>query len=281
MDDFNGYSERKIKIAARIAEFEKNGFWDRDVADDPDPKPLDPNKVDYLNEKLSSKIYTQIANFMAENYFEKEIKKGNLRIKAINGIENFDKVKDQGVILTCNHFSIYDHYAVYKSVKKRLPKKHRLYKVIKEGNYTSFEGLFGFFFRHCNTLPLSENKYAMIKFLRAVDELLKSGEKILIYPEQALWFGYKKPRPLKAGAFRLAVRSGVPVLPVFITMEDSEKPDPEGGFVQDYTVWFSEPLFPKEGLSAKENEAYLSEENYKVWQKIYEKFYGVALSYES
>ena len=46
-------------------------------------------------------------------------------------------------------------------------KDKRLYKVIREGNYTNFPGLYGFFFRNCDTLPLSSNKRTMIEFLKA------------------------------------------------------------------------------------------------------------------
>lgn len=32
----------------------------------------------------------------------------------------------------------------------------RMYRVIREGNYTSFPGFYGFLMRNCNTLPLWE-----------------------------------------------------------------------------------------------------------------------------
>ena len=98
----------------------------------------------------------------------------------------------------------------------------KLYKVIREGNYTNFPGFYGFLFRHCDTLPLSSNKRTMIEFLKAVDTLLKKGEFILIYPEQSMWWNYKKPKPLKDGAFKMAVKSNVPVVPIFITMKESD-----------------------------------------------------------
>ena len=275
-----GNSEIKRKIAERIADYEKRGLWDKDVTDDPPAVPLTLDKADYLCEKPFSKTLTKIANRLAVRYFEKEIKKGNFRIKAVHGIENYLKVKDGGAIITCNHFSIYDHYAVYRTIREYFPKGGQLYKVIKEGNYTAFKGLFGFFFRHCNTLPLAESPAVMIKFMKAADVLLKRGEKILVYPEQAMWLNYEKPRPLKSGAFRLAVKSGVPVLPVFITMEDSDRLDADGDAIRDFTLWFSEPIYGRTELSAKDNETFMRDENYKVWKEIYERAYHTPLSYE-
>ena len=168
---------------------------------------------------------------------------------------------------------------MYRAIRDYLPKGHQLYKVIREGNYTSFKGLYGYFFRHCNTLPLSSHPKTMMLFMQAADELLRRGEKILIYPEQAMWWNYRKPRPLKSGAFRLAVKSKVPIVPAFITMEDSEKTGADGFKLQEYTVWFLPPLYPKEELSDKENAEYLKTKNFELWKNLYEEVYGVPLNY--
>ncbi len=271
-------SPDRLKILARIAEREKAKMWDVDVEDDPETIVLTPDKVDYLNKKLSSRIGTFFANRAAVRYYENEIKKGDFIIKDIKGIENYKSVKG-GAVITCNHFSAYDNYAVYRAIRDYLPKGHRLYKVIREGNYTNFKGLYGYFFRHCNTLPLSSHPKTMMLFMQAVDTLLTRGEKILIYPEQAMWWNYRKPRPMKSGAFRMAVKSKVPVIPAFITMEDTEKLDANGFNIQAYTVWFLPPIYPKEELSDKENAEYLKESNYNCWKNLYEKVYGIPLKY--
>lgn len=265
-------------ILDRIKEYEREGKFSVDVEDDPETIVLKPEKVDYLAEKLSTRIFTKIANSKAVSYYEKEIKKGNMIIKDIIGLDNYRSVKG-GAILTCNHFSVYDNYAVYRAIRNELPKGHQLYKVIREGNYTNFKGLYGFFFRHCNTLPLSSNSETMKKFMRAVKVLLSRGEKILIYPEQAMWWNYKKPRPLQTGAFNLAARNSVPIIPVFITMEDTDNLDANGYKIQAYTIWFLPPIYKDEKLSLKENVEYMKEKNYLVWKELYEKVYGVPLSY--
>ena len=143
-------------------------------------------------------------------------------IKEVNGIENLDSV-ETGAMITCNHFNPFDSFAIEKTFRmSKQAENKKLYKVIREGNYTNFPGFYGFLFRHCDTLPLSSNKRTMIEFLKAVDTLLKKGEFILIYPEQSMWWNYKKPKPLKDGAFKMAVKSNVPVVPIFITMKESD-----------------------------------------------------------
>ena len=43
-----------------------------------------------------------------------------------------------------------------------------------------------------------------------------------------MWWNYKKPRPFKPGAFKFAVTAEVPIIPFFITMEDTDKIGEDG-----------------------------------------------------
>ena len=271
-------SESRLKIIEKIAELEKNQLWDHDVEDDPETIELLPNKVDYLNKKLSSKIKTFFANLAGQKFFEKMIKNKQLIIDKVVGIENFVKVAG-GSIVTCNHFNPCDNYAVWKTLKPYMNGR-LLYKVIREGNYTNPPAPFGLFMKHCNTLPLSSNTETMKKFLKSVDVLLRRGENILIYPEQGMWWNYRKPRPMQNGAFRLAISSGVPVVPIFITMEDSDVLDNDGFYVQKYTMNILPAIYPKPELNKKQNIEYMKEQNYKAWVKCYEDFYKTKLTYD-
>ena len=67
-------SAERLKVLQKIAELEKTKQWDKDVEDDPETIELLPNKVDYLNKKLSSKIATFFANKAGTSFFEKLIK---------------------------------------------------------------------------------------------------------------------------------------------------------------------------------------------------------------
>ncbi len=271
-------SKERQKILDRIAEYEKMGLFDVDVEDDPPTRPLDADKVDYTEKKLSTHIASFFANRLGKAHFERMLRRGDVIMGETSGIEQLEKIKDCGTLVTCNHFNAFDNYAVYRSLIPILGKK-MLYKVIREGNYTSFGGFYGYLFRHCNTLPLSSSLKGMRTFTRAISELFSRGEKILIYPEQAMWYNYRKPRPLKAGAFRLAVKNKVPVLPVFITLEDSDGFDADGLPIQIYHVHFLPPIFPDSALSVREDSERICRENYAMWVKTYEDFYGKRLEY--
>ena len=274
-------SPDRLAIIEKIKEYESKGFFDKDVENDPPTRPLKEGECDFTCKKLSTRIATRIANFIALRYINKQIRKKTLIIKEVNGLEEYLSSVKGGAIITCNHFNAFDNFAVYKTFEKSLKKERRdLYKVIREGNYTSFTGLYGYFFRHCNTLPLSENYKTLKEFTSGVNALLMRGEKILIYPEQGMWWNYKKPRPLKDGAFNIAAKNNVPIVPVFITMTDSDVVGADGFFVQQYHVNVLSPIYPDKNRSAKENAAYLKEKNYAAWVEVYERFYGKKLSYE-
>ncbi len=266
------------KLLDRIEEYEKKGFFDKDINDDPPTRPLRPGEVDYACLKLSSKIAAKVANKVGQNHFEKMMEKGDVVLREIRGRENLEAVKDMGALVTCNHFSVFDNYAVYKALAPILGKRD-LYKVIREGNYTSFPGLYGYLFRHCNTLPLSSNISCMKEFLSALHILFERGEKVLIYPEQGMWMNYRKPRPLKLGAFRFAAKENVPVIPIFITLEDTEKLDGAGLPIQAYTVHILPTIFLDSSFSIRENTERMCLENYRVWKETYESFYGKKLEY--
>lgn len=277
--DLSIVSEDRKEVLRKIDEYERKGWFDKDVENDPPSPELRPEDVDYLGKKLSSKIKTAIANKMGRKFFEKMIKEGAVVIDGMEGGENLRLLKDTGAVITCNHFGIPDNYILYHCIQKSLKKK-RLYKVIREGNYTGFGGLFGFLFRNCNTLPLSSNRRTMVNFMSAADTLLRRGEAVLIYPEQGMWWNYRKPRPFKIGAFKIAARAGVPVLPTFVTMKDDEtKLDEHNYPLQHYTLHVMPPVYPDKTLSEKQAAEKMKEDTFALYKAKYEEVYGVPLAY--
>ncbi len=270
----------RVAIVKKIEQFEKEAKWSIDVEDDPPAPPLMPEMVDYMNRKLSSFLWMKFANFLARSYINRLLKKRMMIIKEVRGLENYIELKNKGAFITCNHFNAFDNFAVYKAIEKHV--WHReLVKVCREGNYTNFPGFFGFLFKHCNTLPLSSVPSTMKLFMHAVKSYLSQGRQILIYPEQAMWWNYRKPRPLTIGTYKMAAENNVPVLPFFITMNDSEVVGPDGFFVQEYTVHILKPIYPKPELSLRQNANYMREQNYSVWKELYEKVYNIPLVYSS
>ena len=95
-----------------------------------------------------------------------------------------------------------------------------------------------------------------------------------------MWWNYRKPKPLKAGAYSIALKSGVPVLPCFITMKDSERIGDDGYPIQEYTINIGKPIYPNPALSHKENIDRMMAENASAWKEIYERDYDMPLEYK-
>lgn len=268
----------RLEVLERIAELEREGRFDVDVEEDPPTKELKPEDIDYLRKKVSSKIKRKLTYTVARGFLNNILEKKQMIVKEIRGIENFKNL-NSGAIITCNHFNAFDSFAIQMTYEASGQKKRKFYRVIREGNYTNFPGFYGMLMRNCNTFPLSSNKDTMKKFIRCIDIVLKRGDFVLFYPEQSMWWNYRKPKPLKKGAFTFAVKSNVPVLPCFITMEDSDIMGPDGFYVQEYTVHVAEPIYPDPTKSKAENAEAMRQANYEIWKKIYEETYGEELVY--
>lgn len=273
-----GKSENKLALLAHIEELEREGRFSEDAEENPPAPVLMPEDINYLPRSLKSKTQTKYAFKVARWFVNMLIKKKQLIIKEYKGIENLEKVAD-GAVITCNHFNAFDSFAIQLAFEQGKLKKKKMYRVIREGNYTGFPGFYGVLMRHCNTLPLSSNFKTMEKFIAAVDRVLEKNQFVLVYPEQGMWWNYRKPRPLQKGAFTFAARNNKPVLPVFITMEDSNVLDDDGFYVQEYTVHFCEPIYPDPNKKRAQNACEMRDKNYEAWKSVYEQTYGEKLTY--
>lgn len=273
-----GKSESKLVLLAHIEELEREGRFSEDAEENPPAPVLMPEDINYLPRSIKSKTQTKYAFKVARWFVNMLIKKKQLIIKEYKGIENLEKVAD-GAVITCNHFNAFDSFAIQLAFEQGKLKKKKMYRVIREGNYTGFPGFYGVLMRHCNTLPLSSNFKTMEKFIAAVDRVLEKNQFVLVYPEQGMWWNYRKPRPLQKGAFTFAARNNKPVLPVFITMEDSDVLDDDGFYVQEYTVHFCEPIYPDPNKKRAQNSCEMRDKNYEAWKAVYEQTYGEKLTY--
>lgn len=270
----------RLEVLDKIARLEREGRFDEDVEEDPPTKELKPDDIDYLRKKISSKIKTKLTYKVARSFLNNIITNKQLIIKDIKGIENMNALKS-GAIITCNHFNAFDSFAIQIAYEQSNQCKRKLYRVIREGNYTNFPGFYGMLMRNCYTFPLSSNKDTMRKFMHSMDAVLQHGDFMVVYPEQSMWWNYRKPKPLKKGAFTFAAKNNVPVLPCFITMEDSDILGKDGFYVQEYTIHIAPAIYPDPEKSRAANVDRMKEENFEVWKQIYETSYEEPLVYDS
>ncbi len=268
-------SPERIAILERIRELEALGgeHFYIDVEPDPPGHPLTPDEVDYLQEKFSSRFHAFWARRMSD--IAQGILRRDLQMRVV-GEEHLAGIRG-GAILTSNHFSKFENLAV-KEVADRIPGKHRFFKVIKGSNYF-IPGAIGYLMKHCDTLPLSTNLKTMRLFSQALEKILSEDGLVLIYPEQAMWWNYRKPRPFREGAFFYAAKSQVPIVPIFVTMEDTDRLDEYGFPKQAYTIHVMPPIYPDPNKTVRENEREMLQRNQQLCYDKYREVYGMEVSY--
>lgn len=227
---------------------------------------------DITKNNIVSRYKRKVARNIANNY----TKLFNFDTKII-GIENLKKV-ETGAIITSNHFSPKDSTVIMYATNK-IGKREHMDIVIEEEN-VMMTGQFGFLMNNCGTIPLSDSKeYMEKKFMPAIETLLKNKDFILIYPEEQMWFNYRKPRPLKIGAYHLAAKFNVPVIPCFTEIRTRKELDEDGFNKLKFILHIMPPIYPDPNKTTKENKKEMMQKDYESKVKAYEKAYGKKLDY--
>lgn len=68
--------------------------------------------------------------------------------------------------------------------------------------------------RLLNAIPIPDDLDNKKRFYQAINQLLKEGKTLHVYPEGSLWPYCTKLRNFKSGAFRFAVENNVPIIPM-------------------------------------------------------------------
>ncbi len=182
-----------------------------------------------------------------------------------------------GAFVTSNHFSPVENTAIRRMVKKlgkkRLP-------IVSQVTNLAMPGLVGFLMNYADVIPLSDDlQYMHLDFSRLLEEFLEKGEYILIYPEQEMWFHYRKPRPPKRGAYHFAARLNTPVISCFVEQRNLPQKDTAEFSKVQFIVHVLDVLYPDPAKSVKENSEAMCKKDYELKKAAYEKAYGKPLDY--
>lgn len=93
--------------------------------------------------------------------------------------------------------------------------------------------LFNVFFKEMNILVDRKSRIGSHKAYKRAEEELKKGHSLILYPEGTISKEAPRLRPFKSGAFRLAIESGVPIVP--ITFVDNWKRLQDRPFLQGHS----------------------------------------------
>ena len=269
--------DQREAVIANIADAAENGnFYNKVELHDPVLTPEQKTALiqGYLTKRKS-------ASYRCKSFLARRMANGATRLLNKNteivGLEKAAAVTG-GAILTSNHFSPVDN-TVVRFLTQKLGKR-RINIISQESNF-AMTGMLGFLMNYADTIPLSEEKHYMLRQLPEIlKELMENKEFVLIYPEQEMWFNYRKPRPPKRGAYHFAAELRVPVISCFVEMQD--EPDMEADHFHRvrYVMHILDVLYPDPNKTIRENSIMLCQTDYTLKKAAYERIYGKPLDYE-
>lgn len=197
---------------------------------------------------------------------------------SFDGTENLAGLDlSRGAIITNNHFNPLDSYAsrcICDYLKKNMC-------IVIEDTNLALPGMLGFLMNNLNVLPISKGPNYLIKrFIPNLKRVLADGDIVLIYPEEEMWFNYRKPRPCKRGAYQFASMFNVPVISCFTEIVDLKEIDNEEFNKVKYVVHILKPIIPDLEKSSKRNSIDMSDKDFMQKKEAYEKAYNKELVYD-
>lgn len=183
-----------------------------------------------------------------------------------------------GVLITSNHFSPLEN-TVIRHLMDNLGRKHL--GIISQTSNFAMKGIIGFLMNYADTIPISTDpRYLIRDFLLILKErLVDKQHAVLLYPEQEMWFNYRKPRPPKNGAYFYAAKLNVPIISCFVEMVDLSEDDTDEFKKVKYVLHILDLLYPDPDKSIKENTEILGVADYTLKKDCYENVYGKELTY--
>ena len=187
------------------------------------------------------------------------------------------EVLKNGAIITSNHFSPLENTIIRYWVRKK--GMHRLNIVSQVTNF-AMKGIIGFLMNYADSIPLSvDMRYLTKDFISVIKELMDQKEVVLIYPEQEMWFQYRKPRPLKRGAYFFAAQLNRPIVSCFVEMIDLKKREDDRFSKVKYRLHILGVIYPDAQKGVKENSKTMCDADYELKKAAYEKAYHKKLDY--
>jgi|SRR3989338_937136 len=183
-----------------------------------------------------------------------------LWIRKVTGLENLPK--EGAAILAANHSSYADHLIIGAYVATKV--NRRFHFLAKREH---FQGLQKLWHIYVGAVPL-DRKRGGKQALKIALNLLNKGKLVIIYPEGTRTFTGKLQKAY-TGVARLALRSGVPVVP--IGLAGTFEIMPKGKYLPKFkraTMNIGKPMYFNEFCNKKINKRMLREVTNKIMREI-------------
>lgn len=247
--------------------------------------------------ELDDPILTKDERIKLVNDYWEQQKKFSHKLKNIiaQGIINIDtlilmthtKIKNKerakgpnhGAIVTTNHFKQTDSLPIKKLANKCHKK---LYIVIEDSNL-KLPGFFGFLMNNINAIPIVQSyQYLGRELPQHLQNVFNKNGWVLIYPEQEMWYNYRKPRPLQKGAYYYAAKAHVPIISCFVEIKDLPKMEKNSTEFHKtrYILHVLPTIYPEARLTVDQNAKRMRDIDFLQKKEAYGKAYGKKLKYD-
>lgn len=187
-------------------------------------------------------------------------------------IKDRKKIKKVGAcIAISNHVDYFDSVLSRRSFGC---KKH----YIVAAPYNCPNNFGGHILRSATMLPLPISYNGTKPFNEMLEYVRDRGGALHFYAESVMWVHYKKPRPLKDGAFFYADKLDVPVVPILYCFKEPRGLRKLLGLVK-VRVKIADPIYPDKSLSPRARQVDLAKRTTDAMKQMYEEFYQVPLEF--
>ena len=173
--------------------------------------------------------------------------KMGLRVVGRKVLKPWRKALKNGAVVVCNHTYRMDALCAFSAVRRFRRMWIPMYA-------KHFNGKDHWFIRYVGGIPVPETLGGTRRFNEAFDYYHGRGDWVLVFPESVRWDYYQPLRPFRKGAFSMAYRWNVPIVPCVISWR------PRTGLYKLFgkedeplaTITVCEPVIPDVSASRKE-----------------------------
>lgn len=181
--------------------------------------------------------------------------------------------------VTFNHYNQLDVLPI-----KKLAMKHhkRLYFMVEDTNLKMHFPI-NLIIRNADSIPITNGlNYLGRSLPQHLKTIFDKQNWVLVYPEQELWFNYRKPRPLQRGAYYYAAKLNIPIISCFAEIRERSQSE---WFHRDFyktkiILHILPTIYPDPNLSVNENANRMCKIDYQQKVAAYEKVYHQKLNYD-
>ena len=218
---------------------------------------IEPREIDENYKYIHKNPIWNMCCYIVQNILSIPIKVGYAKMKfrfKVIGKEKLSSYKKQGYFIYGNHTQAFgDTFFISNAI---YPKRNFL--IVNPENVSM--KFLGNFVQMLGAIPIPTKRNGMKNFLNAINEKIKKGYSITIFPEAHIWPYYTKIRAFKSVSFKYPAQLNTPVFCATNTYQTYGKNNDKIQIV----MYIDGPFFPDMNLNPKDRKEDLRNKVYEA-----------------